>query len=136
MRPFWSKTKMSTFIVILHVAVCLALILIVLLQTGKGASMGATFGGGSSQTVFGGQGASSFLGKVTAAAAIVFMLTSLSMSFFSSGRIGGESIMEGVKQPAQEETTAPAPAPSADTQGEPELPREQAQPIQPTPGEE
>ncbi|MDY6851924.1 MAG: preprotein translocase subunit SecG [Thermodesulfobacteriota bacterium] len=127
---------MTTFIVILHVAVSLALIFIVLLQTGKGASMGATFGGGSSQTVFGSQGASSFLGKITAIAAIVFMLTSLSMSLFSSGRIGGESIMEGIKQPVQEETAAPAPAPGADTQGEPEMPREQAQPIQPAPGEE
>ena len=64
-----------TFLIILHVLVCIILILIVLLQAGKGANMGAAFGG-SSQTVFGSSGAGTFLGKLTAGVAIVFMLTS------------------------------------------------------------
>ncbi|MGD9006875.1 MAG: preprotein translocase subunit SecG [Desulfobacteraceae bacterium] len=71
---------MSLFIVVLHVAVCIALIMIVLLQTGKGADMGAAFGGGGSNTLFGASGASTFLGKMTTVAAIVFMLTSVTLA--------------------------------------------------------
>ena len=62
----------TTLVLIIHVIVCIALILIILLQTGKGADIGAVFGGGSSQTVFGSTGASTFLSKVTIGAAVVF----------------------------------------------------------------
>ncbi len=71
---------MATLTTIIHVVVCLALIMIVLLQTGKGASMGAAFGG-SSQTVFGSGGAATFLTKLTTIAAAVFMVTSLLLAF-------------------------------------------------------
>ena len=54
---------MLLLIIVIHVVACIALIMIVLLQTGKGADMGAAFGGGSSQTLFGSTGASSFLSK-------------------------------------------------------------------------
>ena len=100
---------MKFIIIAVHVSVCIALIMIVLLQRGKGADMGAAFGG-SSQTVFGSGGATSFLQKVTTAAAIIFMLTSLSLSFFF-GRVGTSSIMEGVPQqevPAATSTEVPA----------------------------
>ncbi len=83
---------MKPILIIVHISVCLALILIVLLQRGKGASMGAVFGG-SSQAVFGSASATSLLHKVTTIAAIVFMLTSLGLSFFSSKRLTS-SIME------------------------------------------
>ncbi len=63
---------MYTVVVIIHTIVCLALILIVLLQTGRGAGLGAAFGGGASQTLFGSSGATPFLAKLTAAAAIIF----------------------------------------------------------------
>ena len=76
---------MTTMILIVHVIVSLALILIVLLQTGKGAEMGASFGG-SNQTVFGSQGSATFMSKVTTGAAILFMVTSLSLAYFSSRR--------------------------------------------------
>jgi preprotein translocase subunit SecG len=66
---------MQLVLVFLHIVVCIALIMIVLLQKGKGASMGAAFGG-SSQTVFGSAGATPFLHKVTVAAAIIFMVLS------------------------------------------------------------
>ncbi|MFH1135182.1 MAG: preprotein translocase subunit SecG [Pseudomonadota bacterium] len=105
---------MNTAIIIVHVIVCLALILIVLLQTGKGAGMGAAFGGGSSQTVFGGRGPATFLSKITAAAAIIFMVTSLALTFAANKRIGGDSIMDNLKTPVQseqaptEQKTAPA----------------------------
>ena len=64
---------MSILIIALHIVVSIALILIVLLQTGKGADMGAAFGGGSSQTLFGSTGASTFLTKLTTVAAVLFM---------------------------------------------------------------
>jgi preprotein translocase subunit SecG len=63
-----------TIIIVLHILVCVALILIVLLQAGKGAEMGAAFGG-ASQTIFGSAGAMGFLSKLTAVAAIIFMIT-------------------------------------------------------------
>jgi len=97
---------MYTLIVILHVIVSVALILVILLQTGKGSDIGAVFGGGSSQTLFGSTGPTSFLSKLTAGAAIIFMLTSLFLAYFS-GTGGSRSIMKsGGVPPVQ---TMPAP---------------------------
>ena len=105
---------MSSVLIIIHIVVCVALILIVLLQTGKGADMGAAFGGGSSQTLFGSTGASTFLSKATTGAAIIFMITSLGLAWLSSHRTAGESVVtappapiESSQQPA---TTTPPPA--------------------------
>ena len=97
---------MSTFLVIIHTIVSIALILIILLQTGKGADMGAAFGGGSSQTLFGSTGSSTFLGKLTTVAAVVFMLTSLGLAYFSGHRITS-SIMTDTKAPIEQQA-APA----------------------------
>ena len=109
---------MTIFLLIIHVVVCIALILIVLLQTGKGADMGAVFGGASSQTLFGNTGAATFLGKLTTAAAIIFMVTSLALAYISkSGE--GTSVVSDIKpikqqtQPAAPATPAPA-SPSQD----------------------
>lgn len=93
---------MYMLVLILHVVVSFALILIVLLQTGKGAEMGAGFGGGSNQTIFGSRGAATFLSKVTTGAAVIFMLTSLSLAYLTSQRTG--SVIR---------ETAPAAAPAA-----------------------
>mgnify|MGYP003574022999 CR=1 FL=1 len=97
---------MSTLLITLHVFVCVALIMIVLLQTGKGADMGAAFGGGSSQTLFGSTGASTFLSKATTIAAVIFMLTSLGLAFLSSNKTGN-SIMTDVEIPAPIEQSVP-----------------------------
>lgn len=106
-----SGFDMSSFIIIIHIIVAVALILIVLLQTGKGADMGAAFGGGSSQTLFGGAGASTFLSRLTTIAAIIFMLTSLGLAYFSSHR-ASRSIMSQIPAPATEQTEqAPSEAP-------------------------
>ena len=108
---------MKLVLILIHVIVCVSLIMIVLLQKGKGAGMGAAFGG-SSQTVFGSSGAGSFLTKVTTAAAIVFMLTSLRLSFFF-GKGRTTSVMEGVpvtEVPAATSTQNPAPAAPAPEQ--------------------
>ncbi|HBZ54290.1 MAG TPA: preprotein translocase subunit SecG [Syntrophobacteraceae bacterium] len=83
---------MQTLVLIIHVIACLALIAIVLLQTGRGAEMGAAFGG-SSQTLFGSSGGSTFLGKLTTAAAVVFMITCLGLTYMFSGP-STKSVME------------------------------------------
>ncbi len=75
---------MNTFLIVLHVMVCIVLILVVLLQRGKGSDMGAALGGGGSNTVFGSRGAGNFLTKLTTGAAIGFMLTSLSLSYLTN----------------------------------------------------
>ena len=72
-------------IIILHVVVSIGLILVVLLQTGKGAEVGAVFGG-SSSTIFGSSGAGNFLTRLTTGMAIVFMMTSLTLGYFTSKR--------------------------------------------------
>ena len=93
---------LRVFLISLHIIVSTILISMVLLQKGKGADIGAAFGG-ASNTVFGPRGAQSFLSKLTTGAAIIFMLTSLTLAFTTAKR---SSIMEGVKPPMQ--TTAPA----------------------------
>jgi len=74
---------MITFVTVLHITLCFFLILVVLLQTGKGADMGAAFGG-ASQTVFGATGAVSLMGKVTTVTAVLYMLTSLTLAWDSA----------------------------------------------------
>ena len=97
---------MTTIVVIIHVIVSLALICIVLLQQGKGAGIGAAFGG-SSQTVFGSTGAAPFLAKLTAVAAILFMCTSLGLTFL--GRQKAPSVMQGTERPAATQPAQPLP---------------------------
>jgi preprotein translocase subunit SecG len=112
---------MYALLIILHIVACLVLILIVLLQAGKGADMGAAFGG-SSQTVFGSSGAGTFLGKMTAGVAILFMLTSLALTYTASHR--SSSLMDRSKRPVAgqalpvtkpDAAKLPAPSPNAAT---------------------
>ncbi len=98
---------MSILIITIHVVVSLALIMIVLLQTGKGADMGAAFGGGSSQTLFGSSGASTFLSKATTVAAIIFMLTCFTLAYMSTHKTS-KSIMKEEKVPTKQEEKVPA----------------------------
>jgi preprotein translocase subunit SecG len=78
-----------TLMVILYVIVCLFLIAVVLLQTGKRADLAGAFGGGGSQTAFGTRGAATFLSRMTTVFAVLFMILSLALSIYSSG--GGRS---------------------------------------------
>jgi preprotein translocase subunit SecG len=106
---------------ILHIAVAVFLILVVLLQTGKGAEMGAAFGG-SSQTLFGSGGALGFMAKLTTAAAVCFMLTSLGLAYVSSAsRMGDVQLPASQQLPAQIPTeTAPAAVPEASPEATPD----------------
>jgi len=116
---------MFGFITAVHVIVSIFLILVVLLQTGKGAEMGSAFGG-ASQTVFGSSGPAGFLNKLTTAVAIIFMVTSLLLSYFT-GRIAIPTIME---EKAGQTGQATQPQPVPQEAGMPE-PGQQAAPPQP-----
>lgn len=86
---------------LLHIAVAVFLILVVLLQTGKGAEMGAAFGG-SSQTLFGSGGPAGFMAKLTTAAAVGFMLTSLGLAYISSaGKVDSVQLPASQQLPVQ-----------------------------------
>jgi preprotein translocase subunit SecG len=88
---------MYTLAVVIHVLVCFLMIASILLQSGKGAEIGAAFGG-SSQTVFGSRGPGTFLSKVTVAAAIVFMFTSLGLAILSKERTFSSTVIDINKQ--------------------------------------
>ena len=92
---------MSILISIVHIIVCLILILVVLLQSGKGADLAGAFGGGGSQTAFGARGTATFLTKLTTGAAIVIMITSLSLSVINS-KGKGSSLMQSATPPAKQ----------------------------------
>lgn len=74
---------LQTFLNILHVIVCFFLILVVLLQQGRGGGLGSAFGGATAQ-VFGGRGAGNFMTRLTAICAVIFMATSVSLAYLSS----------------------------------------------------
>ncbi len=89
---------MITLLTVVHIAVCIFLIVIVLLQHGKGADVGATFGG-SGQSLFGSEGPLPLLNKITTSVAIIFMLTSVVLAYFSSSKSTG-SVMSELAKPA------------------------------------
>ena len=103
---------------IVHIIVCLFLIIVVLLQSGKSADIAAAFGGMGSQTAFGPRGAATLLSKATTLAAVIFMLTSITLSIFASRR-PSTSVLQNLKtQPAQSAPQKPpvnTPAPNPTT---------------------
>lgn len=126
---------MVTLLIVIHVIVCLFLIVIVLLQHGKGADIGATFGG-SSQTLFGTEGPLPLLNKITTFAAVVFMLTSVALAYFSS-HISTGSVMNALKnQPVKvEKAVAPkdavTPVPAEKQESQPGTPAVSDKPTAP-----
>lgn len=108
---------METLFTIIHVLACLFLILVVLVQSGKGAEMGAAFGG-SSQTLFGSRGAATFLNKMTTVAAIIFMLTSLVLTMTTSK---GSSVIRQ-SMPAEKKNSIPQQIPPQQQQQAPQIP--------------
>lgn len=113
---------MFTLVVIIQIIVSVVMVIAVLLQSGKGAAIGSSFGGSSSQTLFGSAGPQTMLGKVTAVCAAIFMLSSLYLTYLSS-RSRTASVMSGVPAtvaPAtQAEQPQAAPAQTAPQAGAP-----------------
>ena len=98
---------MITLLIILHVILCLFLILIVLLQAGKGAEIGAAFGVGASQTLFGPRGAASFMHRLTTIVAALFILTSFSLTIISAKAKKPTIIKKVVKETQKEKAKLP-----------------------------
>jgi len=95
---------MNILIISVHIMVAVALIGVILIQRGQGADMGVSFGGGGAQTLFGSRGSGSFLGKLTGGLAAVFMVTSLTLAFFSQQKAG--SVVEAATRqvPVKQDT--------------------------------
>ena len=107
---------MQTLVLVLHVLAAAAIIVLVLLQHGKGADMGAAFGSGSAGSLFGSAGAANFLSRSTAILAAVFFATSLGLAYFSAPSKSG-GVTETLATPAGKVETKPAaPASSAPAQ--------------------
>lgn len=124
---------MLIVLIVVHVVVALALVLVVLLQVGKGQSIGAAFGGASSsQTIFGSRGPATFLSRMTTVAAALFMITSLTLAYFSSHR-GQMSVITDQAPPAVDLPAAPG-APAAPIEPEEAAPVDNA-PSPEAPGE-
>jgi len=110
----------------LHILACVSLMVAILLQSGKGGGLAGTFGAGSSQTLFGGRGAATFLSRAAGTLAVVFFLTSLTLSLTSTrqGVAGGRSLItEEAKRRASQgqrpaESNAPPPLGGATTPGQ------------------
>jgi preprotein translocase subunit SecG len=94
----------------LHVVICVFLIIVVLLQSGKAADLAGAFGGMGSQTVFGPRGTATVLSKATTIAACLFMVTSLALAIMSQGGSPSTgSVLEGRKAPVTQKATQPQP---------------------------
>lgn len=126
---------METIVVVVHVIVAIAIVGLVLLQQGKGADAGASFGAGASQTVFGSSGSGNFLVRATTIGATIFFITSLSLAVFAKNQsaLGSAANSPLVNQELLQEATAPvasdvpqldaSPAPVADEDDVPSLPQ-------------
>src|SRR6516165_7116981 len=114
-------------VMFIHVLVCIFLIIVVLLQSGKAADLAGAFGGMGSQTAFGPRGSATLLSKATTVSAILFMITSMSLSIMATRNAGlGTTVLEGATQGP----TKNAPAKSAPTKTNVQIPGVPAQPAQ------
>jgi preprotein translocase subunit SecG len=106
---------MENLLLVIHYIVSVFLIIVILLQAGKGADMGVTFGG-ASQTVFGGRGAATFLSKLTTGVAVVFLFTSISLAGIAKNK-SKSTILKTVPQeaPIQAPATPPVPEVPSET---------------------
>jgi preprotein translocase subunit SecG len=103
---------MYILILLIHIVVCIFLIIVVLLQSGKAADLAGAFGGMGSQTTFGPRGSASLLSRATTISAVLFMVTSLSLSILATRNAGlGTTVLEGTPAGKAPVKGAPAPAP-------------------------
>ena len=126
-----SDVLIGYVIPVIHVLACLFLIVVVLLQTGKGADMGAVFGGGS-QTLFGSGGAGNLLTKLTTGTAITFMVTSLVLSY-AHNRAPSSTLLDRIPSDSAAPAPATPPAPAAPAPGNAAAPAAPVAPAAETP---
>lgn len=93
---------MDIILLVLHVMLALGIITLVLLQKGKGATEGATFGGGGAGSVFGASGSANFLSKSTAILATVFFINSLALAYLAANREQPESVLDSITQQVEQ----------------------------------
>ena len=125
---------MYYLVLTVHMLVCIFLIIVVLLQSGKAADLAGAFGGMGSQTAFGPRGSATLLSKATTVSAILFMVTSLSLSIIASRSSGlGTTVLEGAPAKSAPAKTAPVPAPPAGQQPPMTVTPEGGKPIPMTP---
>ena len=105
---------MTVFLTMIYFVVCLLLIVLVLMQHGKGADIGVSLGGGASNTVFGARGAGSFLTRVTTGSAILFMILAFGLARCASEVESGNDLLSAPKAPAAETKKAEPAAPPAE----------------------
>ena len=104
---------MIVLITIIHIIVSLFLIIVVLLQSGQSGDIAAAFGGMGSQTAFGPRGAATALSKATTWSAIIFMVTSITLSVMASRHTGPKSVLQGLgSSPTKSQPAKPAPPPT------------------------
>ena len=103
---------MVILLTVIHVLVCFFLVIVVLLQSGKAADLAGAFGGMGSQTAFGPRGSATILSKATTIAAVVFMLTSITLSIAATRQGAGSRTVLG-KRPVTKQQSAPTRAPAA-----------------------
>jgi preprotein translocase subunit SecG len=110
-RPAKKANSMLILITFIHIVVCLFLIIVVLLQSGQSGDIAAAFGGQGSQTAFGPRGSATVLSRATTWSAIIFMVTSITLSVFASRHAGPRSVFQGVKG-APPKAAPPVPGPA------------------------
>ncbi len=121
----------ETLVVVVHVIVAAALVGLVMLQHGKGADMGAGFGAGASQTLFGSQGSGNFLTRMTSVLAVVFFVSSFTLAYFAKEKSESIANQDFVPQviesapapavPALDDAATPPAAENLGSEGKPEL---------------
>jgi len=113
---------LTALITVVHIAACVCLVVAILLQSGKGGGLAGAFGAGSSQTLFGGRGAATFLSRAATTLAVIFFLTSLTLGLVSTRQTGASThslIQEEARKRAEQRgATEQAPPPS---QGQPPI---------------
>ncbi len=109
-------TILNSFLTVLQVLSAVAVIVLVLLQHGKGADMGAAFGSGSAGSLFGSSGSATFLSRLTAVCATIFLACTLGLSFYANlgGSVVSGSVMKGVVAPAAKDADLPKDVPATD----------------------
>ena len=129
--------RFTPILMTLHVMVCFVLVIVIMLQSGNAADLAGAFGGAGSQTAFGPRGAATFLSRATTWCAIVFMMTSLTLSVkrAPTGSFSTGSILEQTQSSTPAKNTTPAPAPAKPLQSAPApapaAPAQQSAPAQP-----